>query len=300
MLTALYIPGPAKTPILRPVISIFALAAVTATVLLTGTWLAVLVVFGLLATVAAHEGAHAWRGHRHGLKLEQYMIGFGPRLYSRTTRSGVEVGARIWPLGAFVKFVDDADEDLPGWPRLDMILAGPLANILIGVLLMFAVQLGIGVTPVDAAKAAGTVSAEMAKSMVDTIVHLPVIAADMARGAISGTPPPDESRTMSPVEVGRLAHEATTSYSPWVNSALLIGAISFALGVANLLPIPPLDGGLATVTILESGLSKIKRRRVRIPSVAVKAVTYVVFAILAIALLAGVVLDLSHPTPNPF
>lgn len=105
-------------------------------------WTFVFVV-GLLISVFLHEIGHYVTAKKTGMKVTQFFMGFGPRLWS-TQRGEVEFGVRALPLGAFVRIVgmnnlDDVDEaDEPrayrskSYPRrLLVITAGSLMHIAI-------------------------------------------------------------------------------------------------------------------------------------------------------------------------
>lgn len=79
-------------------------------------WMLVFVV-GIIVSVVLHEVGHFVTARRSGMKVTQFFIGFGPRLWSMR-RGEVEYGVRLLPLGAFVRIigmnnldeVDPADE----------------------------------------------------------------------------------------------------------------------------------------------------------------------------------------------
>ena len=88
----------------------------TAMVLGLGSWAALFVVLGVvnpwilafvvgvLVSVLLHEVGHFWTARRSGMRVTQFFMGFGPRVWS-THRNGVEYGLRAIPLGAFVRII---------------------------------------------------------------------------------------------------------------------------------------------------------------------------------------------------
>lgn len=74
-----------------------------------------LFVVGLLVSVFLHEIGHFATARFTGMKVTQFFMGFGPRLWSRT-RGELEYGVRALPLGAFVRIVgmNALDEVEPG------------------------------------------------------------------------------------------------------------------------------------------------------------------------------------------
>ena len=116
----------------------------------TSPWTFVFVA-GLLISVFLHEMGHFVTARRSGMKVTQFFMGFGPRLWS-TQRGEVEYGIRALPLGAFVRIVgmnnldecDPTDEPrayrAQSYPkRLLVITAGSLMHGVIALVLFFGV-----------------------------------------------------------------------------------------------------------------------------------------------------------------
>ena len=116
----------------------------------TSPWTFVFVV-GLLISVFLHEMGHFVTARRSGMKVTQFFMGFGPRLWS-TQRGEVEYGIRALPLGAFVRIVgmnnldecDPTDEPrayrAQSYPkRMLVITAGSLMHGVIALVLFFGV-----------------------------------------------------------------------------------------------------------------------------------------------------------------
>jgi membrane-associated protease RseP (regulator of RpoE activity) len=76
--------------------------------------------FGLLASIALHEVGHLVPAKRFGVKVTQYMVGFGPTLWSRR-RGGTEYGVKAIPLGGYIRMIGmvppRADGQPSRWPR---------------------------------------------------------------------------------------------------------------------------------------------------------------------------------------
>lgn len=100
-------------------------------------------IFGILVLV--HEGGHFLVARANGIAVEEFAVGMGPKILSRVSKkSGIRYSLRILPIGGFVSMAGEEEEsDNPNafcnksvWRRILTILAGPLTNILIGVLCM--------------------------------------------------------------------------------------------------------------------------------------------------------------------
>jgi len=113
-------------------------------------------VAGLIVSVFLHELGHYLTARRSGMKVTQFYMGMGPRIFS-FQRGEVEFGLRALPVGAFVRIVgmnnlDDCDpEDEPrtyrqqSYPkRMLVITAGSLMHLLIAVVLFVGIYATAG------------------------------------------------------------------------------------------------------------------------------------------------------------
>ncbi len=98
-----------------------------------------------------HEFGHFWVARRCGVKVLRFAVGFGKVLWSYRTKEGVEYCLCAIPLGGYVKMLDEREGDVPEaevhqafnrqsvWKRFLIVLAGPMFNLLLAILLLFAV-----------------------------------------------------------------------------------------------------------------------------------------------------------------
>lgn len=108
--------------------------------ILNGAYIAAGVIFLFGAAIFVHEFGHFWVARKCGLKVLEFAIGFGPKMYSRV-RDGIEYTVRWIPAGGFVKLPQmvtssaiegDSKEEVPPAPPLSKILvaiAGPAMNV---------------------------------------------------------------------------------------------------------------------------------------------------------------------------
>ncbi|MBA3690027.1 MAG: RIP metalloprotease [Actinobacteria bacterium] len=102
---------------------------------------------GLLLVILIHELGHFTVARAFGFKVEEYFVGFGPKLWS-TRRGEIEYGVKALPLGGYVKiagmnpYQPVAPEDLPRaygskprWQRALVIFAGPGIHLVIAAVL---------------------------------------------------------------------------------------------------------------------------------------------------------------------
>ena len=111
---------------------------------------AFLLALGILVIV--HEYGHYAVARLMGVKVLRFSVGFGRILYSkRRGKDGTEWVIAAIPLGGYVKMLDEqegdvAPEELPRsfnrqavWRRMLIVVAGPVANLLLAVLVYWAV-----------------------------------------------------------------------------------------------------------------------------------------------------------------
>jgi membrane-associated protease RseP (regulator of RpoE activity) len=114
------------------------------------------IIVGIVLMVMLHEAGHYWAAKRSGMKVTEFFLGFGPRLWS-FRRGETEYGVKALPLGGYVRIigmnnteeVDPVDEPRTYRQaryrnRLIVVLAGVTVNIVIAFLLFGAVIIGHG------------------------------------------------------------------------------------------------------------------------------------------------------------
>ncbi len=151
-------------------------------------------VIGLLLSVFLHEVGHFSTARLTGMKVTQFFMGFGPRVWSRT-KGEVEYGVRALPLGAFVRIigmnnvdeVDPADESRAyrsqTFPRrLLVITAGSLMHMVIAFILFLGVyasggrQQNTGVSTVRGLAESTSPASTAGIAIGDTLVSIGGIA----------------------------------------------------------------------------------------------------------------------------
>jgi regulator of sigma E protease len=98
--------------------------------------------------VVFHEFGHYWVARRCGVKVLRFSIGFGNVIYSKRFAGGdTEWVISSVPLGGYVKMVDEREEEVapedipyafnrkPVLQRMAIVVAGPLANFLLAIVL---------------------------------------------------------------------------------------------------------------------------------------------------------------------
>lgn len=187
--------------------------------------LGMLVLNGL---IILHELGHFLAARRFGLTVQEFAIGVGPRLFSWTCR-GIRYVIRLFPVGGYVLLPDLAPEDdrpaAPIWKRFVSLLAGPLANLALVVLVM---------GPVSAVRAAG--------------LWLQLIAELVRDVATTGAAAPG-SGFVGPLGVSEAVGQAAAM--GWQSLLRMTAVLSLNLGLFNLMPVPGLDGGRLVSLLVE-------------------------------------------------
>ncbi len=111
------------------------------------SWGVVVFVVALIVSIVLHELGHYLGARWGGMKVTEYFIGFGPRIWS-TRRGETEYGLKAIPLGAYVKVPGMSNlEEIPPEDeartyraqsygrRVRMVFAGPAMNLLVALVL---------------------------------------------------------------------------------------------------------------------------------------------------------------------
>ncbi len=108
-------------------------------------------VMGLAVLILVHEIGHFLAARLVKVRVDEFGIGFPPRMLKLFEKQGTEFTLNWIPLGGFVRLSGENDPDVPGgfgdsspFKRLAILFAGPLTNILVGLALGTALFLSIG------------------------------------------------------------------------------------------------------------------------------------------------------------
>ncbi|PWG08110.1 zinc metalloprotease [Streptomyces sp. V2] len=144
----------------------------------------VVFVLGLLFSIAWHELGHFTFAKLFGIRVPQFMVGFGPTVFSRK-KGETEYGVKAIPMGGYIRMIgmfppgedgristrstspwrtmiEDArsasmEEIQPGdetrmmytrkpWKRVIIMAAGPVQNLILAVILFLTVLMGFGIS----------------------------------------------------------------------------------------------------------------------------------------------------------
>lgn len=204
------------------------------------TTVAILLGFGLL--VGFHEAAHMWVSKLFGVKVNKFAIGFGPVLLSRLVGE-TSYELRALPLGGFVQCdgEDPASKvkrgffSLSWWKRSLIALAGPVASLLLGYLIMWGLLvIGRDWPIIQGALKAGELCYTV---LAETLKFL------------TGQSTVPDATVSGPVMIVKIMADSLSE--GFVRFGSILSVISLSLGFFNLLPIPALDGGHIFLYALE-------------------------------------------------
>ncbi len=112
----------------------------------------ILLILGLVlfvALVVVHEWGHFIAARRSGVEVEEFGIGFPPRVFKKKTKGGWLFTINLLPLGGFVKLKGEHDSDTePGtfgaasvWDKTKIMAAGVVMNFVTAYVLLIIVAL---------------------------------------------------------------------------------------------------------------------------------------------------------------
>ena len=145
--------------------------------------------------------------------------------------------------------------------------------------------------PLTGVAQAGSALGELLGLTFQALGDLPEgIARRLEPGPAGGS---SEDGLVGIVGIGRLAGQAAAA-DQWLSIVLLMVQLNVFVGVFNLLPLPPLDGGYLAFVLWE----KLSGRAVDLRKVA--PVALLVFGLLVMLTVGLVWLDITNPVDNPF
>ena len=80
----------------------------------------------------------------------------------------------------------------------------------------------------------------------------------------------------------------------------LLLVINVFLGLVNLVPLLPFDGGHIAIATDEQVASFVMRRKVRVDAAKLMPIAGAVLVVLMFILVSSLFLDITHPVANPF
>ncbi len=193
-----------------------------------------LVLLGVLVII--HEGGHFTVAKLCKIKVNEFSVGFGKTIWSKQGKD-TKYSLRLIPLGGYVSMEgeDEYSEEEGSFSKagilkkIAVVCAGPIVNIVFGLLVYFIlilVKYGLDV------------------ALSSTVNFMGVFIQSIKIIFTGGATINDLS---GPVGIASIVSQTSTI----IDFIYLLSVISLSLGVTNLLPIPPLDGGKLLIYLIE-------------------------------------------------
>ena len=200
------------------------------------TAIKIIIILGFLVLI--HEGGHFLVARLCKIKVKEFAIGFGPTIWKKETET-TKYAIRLIPLGGFVNLLGEEEESkeegsfseasIP--KRIAIVAAGGLVNILFAIIVYSILILILTGNFLTAITSAGN----LIIAMFDSIKML-------FTGGFSA------DNLMGPIGIS----EVVAQTSGIIDFLYIMALISLSLGITNLLPFPPLDGGKILIYIIEA------------------------------------------------
>ena len=205
---------------------------------------AFIVVFTIVVLV--HELGHFIAARKAGIKVYEFSIGFpfSPKIFTLFRHKETEFTLRLLPLGGFVSFSKDGNEDAKElfeasyFKRASIMSAGSLFNIAFAFLVFIPVfAFGKHIPFIDAIM-----------SSIQTLWAILSGTAAFILNIFSGSG--SMEGLAGPIGIASMAGQAASKGI--LNLMYFTGILSMSLGIMNLIPLPALDGGQLFMLFIES------------------------------------------------
>ncbi|MBR3720784.1 MAG: site-2 protease family protein, partial [Clostridia bacterium] len=185
-----------------------------------------------------HEAGHFLVARKCKVKVKQFAIGFGPAMWQKQGKETLYV-IRLIPLGGFVSMEgEDSHSDEEGSfskasipKKIIITIAGGLVNIIFGLIAFFilsSIYLGNIVDGFKNTIEFFLLAVEGIKQLFTWQINL--------------------NQLTGPIGISTMVAQTNGVF----DFVYLLAVVSISLGITNLLPIPPLDGGKVLIYIIEA------------------------------------------------
>ena len=195
------------------------------------------IVFLLGFLIFIHELGHFLIAKLFKVKIKQFAIGFGPTIWKKQGKE-TSYELRLIPMGGFVNMLGEEEpvEDERAYnkksipQRACILLAGGIVNIIFGLIVCIIVA-----------------------SSILGFKHGIIFTGEFLKATFQGIAELFTGRVKAEQLVGIVGiSDMVIETSGIMDFAYMMAVISVSLGVTNLLPFPPLDGGKIFLLIIEA------------------------------------------------
>ena len=184
--------------------------------------------------VVLHEAGHLLAARLLGVRVEEFVVGGGPTLLNArlggtdfSLRALPAFGGHVRMAGMFEERGRDNFGAKPPWRKAAIVAAGPAVNLVSAALVLFAGHLAAG-RPVEASVGAA----------VSDLARLVAGLVRAAAGLLTG-----DGLVEAAGGILRVVEGLDVASGPLGLHLGLVALVGLYLGLFNLLPLPPLDGG---------------------------------------------------------
>jgi regulator of sigma E protease len=234
------------------------------TLLLNAGYHLLVYLFILAVVIFIHEMGHYLACKKLGIEVESFALGFGPVLYSFNYWN-TEFSLRAIPLGGFIKPAgidkspsESSSDEYFGkawYKRLLVAYAGPLMNFVLAFVIFVGLVFIKDSRPQTLANTSTNISHSVTLSSRICWYQISqtylIISSKLGQHQNPGL--------MGPIGIFQAVSQAASS---WVEIFSMMAAISIAIGLFNILPIPLLDGGFAVLFLWEGLTGKFPSKTV--------------------------------------
>ncbi|MBR3673236.1 MAG: site-2 protease family protein [Clostridia bacterium] len=225
---------------------------------------AIKIIFLLGFLILIHESGHFFVAKLCKIRVNEFAIGFGPTIFKKQGKV-TKYALRLIPLGGFVSMEGEEERSTKEGSfseasiikRIAIVMAGGLVNIIFA-LIMFWVLSVIAIGFKDSFSNVGFFIKETIKNVIQIFTGK-VTVDDM----------------VGPVGISNVISKTSGLF----DFVYIMTIISLSLGVTNLLPFPPLDGGKVVLLIIEAIRKKPLSQKVE---VAIQSVGFLALITLSI------------------
>lgn len=233
-----------------------------------------IILIGFLVVI--HEGGHFLVAKLCKVKVNEFSVGFGPKLLGKRKGETFYV-LRAVPIGGYVMLEGEEEEssdprafnNISVWKRILIVAAGGVINIIFGLTVYFIIATGIGAMPEGVED---TLLNRVHYGVINTVEFAGSIANNVKELFTQGI---KTEQLIGPIGISSIVSKT----SRLVEFVYIMALISLSLGVTNLLPFPPLDGGKIVIYLIEA----IRRKKLSMElEVNIQAVGFMLMILLSI------------------
>jgi len=251
----------------------------------------IIAILSLSLILIIHEWGHFLFSRLFGVKVEEFGIGYPPRLFS-FKKNGVVYSVNAIPFGALTQIYEGEkgkNEPESFWSKstfqkIMILVAGPLFNILLAFLILtilFAVGFPQEVVPFPIFEGEVVIKYSVPQAMVHSIEFMGIILREsiigMGQAFYNLFFKAQIQDFVGPIGLVAISQQAVQLGV--TQSLYFFALISYVLGIFNLLPIPALDGGRVFLILIE------KIRRKPISAKSENLINNIAFSLLIILLI---------------